>query len=71
MSATPGMFVLQIGHEVIHRFGKRMETLFRQMGVNGCRLGAAMPQEFLDHAQVYASFQQVRCVRVSIMPNSA
>jgi len=51
------MFVLQIGHEVIHGFGEGMETLFCQVGVKGCRLGACMTQEFLDRPQVYAPFQ--------------
>ena len=54
------MVALQIGREVIHGFGEFMEALVRQMGIAGRRLGALMPQKFLNHPQVDAPLQQMR-----------
>src|SRR3989339_857460 len=60
ISATPGMAVLKIGHEAIHRFGEGVKTLICQVGVTGCRLGTLVSEEFLNHPQIDAPLKQMR-----------
>ena len=65
MSASSGIFDLQIGHEPVDNLGGRFEGRLDQPGVDHGGLGIGVAEDLLNDAQIHSPFQKMGGVRVT------
>jgi len=68
MSASSGIWALQIRHEPVDDRGGRLESRFGQLGVDHGSLRGGVAQDLLDDAQIHPLFEQMGGIGMPPIP---